>query len=54
MLEQGVYSSQTTAPFRDASCWEAPSPGHGVSVIDVLTQLAHRKRLIAAAPSAIK
>jgi tyrosine-protein kinase Etk/Wzc len=47
MIEQGLYSSQMAAPPKDASSWEAPSPGHEVNLIDVLTQLAYRKWLIA-------
>ena len=39
MTEQGVYSSQTRAPVQDASSGGAPSDGHEVSLIDVLTQL---------------
>jgi tyrosine-protein kinase Etk/Wzc len=47
MIEQGVYSSATRAPQKDASSWEAPGTGHEVSLFDVLTQLAYRKWLIA-------
>jgi hypothetical protein len=47
MIEQDVYSSETRAPLHDAPSWEAPSVGHGVSPLDVLTQLVHRKWLIA-------
>lgn len=47
MIEQGVYSSQTRAPVNVASSWEAPSQDHEISFIDVLTQLAYRKWLIA-------
>lgn len=47
MIEQGVYSSATRAPLKDASSWEAPGTGHEVSLFDVLTQLAYRKWLIA-------
>jgi tyrosine-protein kinase Etk/Wzc len=47
MIEQGVCSSQTRPPVKDASSWEAPSPVQEVDVIDVLTQLAYRKWLIA-------
>ncbi len=47
MIEQGVYSNQARAPVLDAASWEAPSAGHEVSLLDVLTQLACRKWLIA-------
>ena len=47
MIEQGVYDSQTTAPLKDRSSREITSDGHEVSLLDVLTQLAYRKWLIA-------
>jgi len=47
MIEQGVYSSQVATPAKEVSSWEAPSDGHEVSLMDVLTQLACRKWLIA-------
>jgi uncharacterized protein involved in exopolysaccharide biosynthesis len=47
MIDQGVYSSATRAPLKDASSWEAPGAGHEVSLFDVLTQLTYRKWLIA-------
>jgi tyrosine-protein kinase Etk/Wzc len=47
MIEQGVYSGQARAPVNDASSWEVPSQDHEISFIDVLTQLAYRKWLIA-------
>jgi tyrosine-protein kinase Etk/Wzc len=47
MMEQDVYNSQDAAHLHDASSWKAPSPGHAVTLIDVLTQLAYRKWLIA-------
>jgi tyrosine-protein kinase Etk/Wzc len=47
MIEPGVYSSQTGAPLHDASSWEAPSDGHEINLLDVLTQLVHRRWLIA-------
>jgi tyrosine-protein kinase Etk/Wzc len=47
MMEQGVYSSQVATPAKEVSSWEAPSDGHEVSLMDVLTQLAYRKWLIA-------
>jgi tyrosine-protein kinase Etk/Wzc len=47
MIEQDVYSSQARAPLHDAASWEAPSVGHEVSLLDVLTQLLYRKWLIA-------
>ena len=47
MIEQGVYSSQTSAPLHDASSWEAPGDGHEGSLLDFLTRLVYRKWLIA-------
>jgi tyrosine-protein kinase Etk/Wzc len=47
MIEQGLYSSQNAAPAKEVPSWEAPSPGREVSLIDVLTQLAYRKWMIA-------
>lgn len=47
MIEQDVYRSQMEAPPKEVSSWEAPSLGHEVDVIDVLTQLAYHKWLIA-------
>jgi capsular polysaccharide biosynthesis protein len=47
MIEPGVYSSQTRSPLQDASSREAPSDGHEISLLDVLTRLVHRRWLIA-------
>jgi tyrosine-protein kinase Etk/Wzc len=47
MIEQDVYSSQSAEPFDGASSWEAPKAGHEVSLLDFLTRLVSRKRLIA-------
>jgi tyrosine-protein kinase Etk/Wzc len=47
MIEPGIYSSQARVPVNDVSSWEAPSQDHEISLIDVLTQLAYRKWLIA-------
>jgi tyrosine-protein kinase Etk/Wzc len=47
MIEQGVYSSQSAAPFHGPSSWEAPRAGHEVSLLDFLTRLVSRKWLIA-------
>jgi tyrosine-protein kinase Etk/Wzc len=47
MMEQGVYSSQVATPAKEVSSWGASSDGHEVSLMDVLTQLAYRKWLIA-------
>jgi len=46
MIDPGVYSRQARASLEDASSSEAPDPGHDVSLIDVLMQLAYRKWLI--------
>ena len=40
-------TARMPAHLHDASSWKAPSPGHAVTLIDVLTQLAYRKWLIA-------
>ena len=47
MIEPGIYSSQARTPVNDVSSWEAPSQDHEISLLDVLTQLAYRKWLIA-------
>jgi tyrosine-protein kinase Etk/Wzc len=47
MIEQGIYGRPTEAHRKDASACEAPSYGHGVILLAVLTRLAYRKRLIA-------
>jgi tyrosine-protein kinase Etk/Wzc len=47
VIEQGVYSSQTRAPVKEDSSSGMPSQGHEISLIDVLTELAYRRRLIA-------
>jgi tyrosine-protein kinase Etk/Wzc len=47
MTEQVLYSKQAAAPLNDAPSWEAPDDRDEVVLIDVLTQLAYRKWLIA-------
>jgi uncharacterized protein involved in exopolysaccharide biosynthesis len=47
MTKQGLSIEETAAAVDDASISEAASDGYEVSLIDILTQLAYRKWLIA-------
>ena len=47
MTEQGFQQSDPSAAAGGAPSWEESSDGREVSLIDVLTQLAYRKWLIA-------